>query len=167
VPRNRKDGLRGFFWPRQKYDADAEAAEYAARLSNALANPASPAPTNNPPLPRRWTVGKNADCQTTPRSAVRLRRPRRPPPSDDPARKATAAIASLAAPSSRPAGPHTPARRACACETRPVGARLRGVGTFVRGGSVRGRETLRAGQVRLCLVGPTAGWARQRGAARL
>ncbi|KAB2341853.1 HIT family protein [Actinomadura rudentiformis] len=32
VPRNRKDGLRGFFWPRQKYDSDAEAAEYAARL---------------------------------------------------------------------------------------------------------------------------------------
>lgn len=40
VPRNRKDGLRGFFWPRQKYDSDAEAAEYATRLSNALANPA-------------------------------------------------------------------------------------------------------------------------------
>ncbi|MFG2086561.1 HIT family protein [Spirillospora sp. NPDC048823] len=37
VPRNRKDGLRGFFWPRQKYDSDAEAAEYAARLSGAAA----------------------------------------------------------------------------------------------------------------------------------
>lgn len=36
VPRNRKDGLRGFFWPRQKYASDAEAAAYAARLSEAL-----------------------------------------------------------------------------------------------------------------------------------
>ena len=26
VPRNRKDGLRGFFWPRTRYDDDAEAA---------------------------------------------------------------------------------------------------------------------------------------------
>ncbi|WP_084219295.1 HIT family protein [Spirillospora albida] len=35
VPRNRKDGLRGFFWPRQKYASDAEAVEYAARLAEA------------------------------------------------------------------------------------------------------------------------------------
>jgi histidine triad (HIT) family protein len=26
VPRNRKDGLRGFFWPRRKYEAEEEAA---------------------------------------------------------------------------------------------------------------------------------------------
>jgi histidine triad (HIT) family protein len=32
VPRNRKDGLRGFFWPRTTYDGDAEMAEYATRL---------------------------------------------------------------------------------------------------------------------------------------
>ena len=32
VPRNRKDGLRGFFWPRTKYDGDAQAADVAARL---------------------------------------------------------------------------------------------------------------------------------------
>lgn len=32
VPRNRKDGLRGFFWPRTKYESDEEAAEYAATL---------------------------------------------------------------------------------------------------------------------------------------
>ena len=32
VPRNRKDGLRGFFWPRTKYDGDGHAAEVAARL---------------------------------------------------------------------------------------------------------------------------------------
>ena len=36
VPRNRKDGLRGFFWPRTKYDSDDEARDYAARLRDAL-----------------------------------------------------------------------------------------------------------------------------------
>jgi histidine triad (HIT) family protein len=36
VPRRRKDGLRGFFWPRQRYVDAAERAEYAARLSAAL-----------------------------------------------------------------------------------------------------------------------------------
>jgi histidine triad (HIT) family protein len=29
VPRNRKDGLRGFFWPRRKYEGDAHLAETA------------------------------------------------------------------------------------------------------------------------------------------
>src|SRR6185436_14022203 len=28
VPRRRKDGLRGFFWPRTKYESDAEADDY-------------------------------------------------------------------------------------------------------------------------------------------
>jgi len=37
VPRTRGDGLRGFFWPRQKYTDDAEAADYARRISDALA----------------------------------------------------------------------------------------------------------------------------------
>jgi histidine triad (HIT) family protein len=36
VPRTKGDGSRGFFWPRQKYDSDAEAAEYAQRLRAAL-----------------------------------------------------------------------------------------------------------------------------------
>ena len=37
VPRNRKDGLRGFFWPRQRYrDAD-QMEEVAASLRDALA----------------------------------------------------------------------------------------------------------------------------------
>ncbi|MEU8571196.1 HIT domain-containing protein [Streptomyces pathocidini] len=36
VPRNRKDGLRGFFWPRTRYADDAEAAETAARIRAAL-----------------------------------------------------------------------------------------------------------------------------------
>jgi histidine triad (HIT) family protein len=38
VPRRRKDGLRGFFWPRTKY-GDGEAAEYAVRISAALDRP--------------------------------------------------------------------------------------------------------------------------------
>ena len=37
VPRTRGDGLRGFFWPRVKYASDAEAADYAKRLRDALA----------------------------------------------------------------------------------------------------------------------------------
>ena len=35
VPRRRKDGLRGFFWPRQKY-ADGESVAFAASLRDAL-----------------------------------------------------------------------------------------------------------------------------------
>lgn len=37
VPRRRKDGLRGFFWPRTRYATDEEADEYAARLVASLA----------------------------------------------------------------------------------------------------------------------------------
>jgi histidine triad (HIT) family protein len=37
VPRNRKDGLRGFFWPRSKYASPDEAEEVAAKLRAALA----------------------------------------------------------------------------------------------------------------------------------
>jgi histidine triad (HIT) family protein len=36
VPRNPKDGLRGFFWPRQRYDDAAEAVRYAAAIRLAL-----------------------------------------------------------------------------------------------------------------------------------
>jgi histidine triad (HIT) family protein len=36
VPRTKGDGLRGFFWPRQRYESEAEAAEYAERLRSAL-----------------------------------------------------------------------------------------------------------------------------------
>ena len=39
VPRTRGDGLRGFFWPRQKYADEAEAAAYAQRIRDALAAP--------------------------------------------------------------------------------------------------------------------------------
>ncbi len=41
VPRTKGDGLRGFFWPRLRYESDAEAAEYAARLRAAL-DPSGP-----------------------------------------------------------------------------------------------------------------------------
>jgi histidine triad (HIT) family protein len=37
VPRVRKDGLRGFFWPRGKYGSDAEMVETAAAVAEALA----------------------------------------------------------------------------------------------------------------------------------
>jgi histidine triad (HIT) family protein len=36
VPRNRKDGLRGFFWPRGKYSSSDEAEAMAARLRAGL-----------------------------------------------------------------------------------------------------------------------------------
>jgi histidine triad (HIT) family protein len=36
VPRKKKDGLRGFFWPRSKYATDSEAEEIAARLRSRL-----------------------------------------------------------------------------------------------------------------------------------
>jgi histidine triad (HIT) family protein len=37
VPRNRRDGLRGFFWPRGRYADEAQAEEVAARLREQLA----------------------------------------------------------------------------------------------------------------------------------
>ena len=36
VPRRRKDGLRGFFWPREPYATDAEREEFALRIRAAL-----------------------------------------------------------------------------------------------------------------------------------
>ncbi|GAA0433180.1 HIT family protein [Acrocarpospora corrugata] len=36
VPRNPKDGLRGFFWPRMKYADESELEEYAKRIRAAL-----------------------------------------------------------------------------------------------------------------------------------
>jgi histidine triad (HIT) family protein len=38
VPRTKGDGLRGFFWPRLRYESDAEAAQYADRIRSALAS---------------------------------------------------------------------------------------------------------------------------------
>ena len=37
VPRTKGDGLRGFFWPRTRYDSEQEQDEYAGRLRVALA----------------------------------------------------------------------------------------------------------------------------------
>ena len=39
VPRTRGDGLRGFFWPRERY-AEGEAEEYGDKLRAALGQPA-------------------------------------------------------------------------------------------------------------------------------
>jgi histidine triad (HIT) family protein len=39
VPRRKKDGLRGFFWPRQRYENDAALREVAARIRAELARP--------------------------------------------------------------------------------------------------------------------------------
>ncbi|MFI6779816.1 HIT family protein [Micromonospora sp. NPDC050276] len=36
VPRTKGDGLRGFFWPRTRYDDDTEAQTYADRVAAAL-----------------------------------------------------------------------------------------------------------------------------------
>jgi histidine triad (HIT) family protein len=36
VPRRRKDGLRGFFWPRTRYASNGHAAEVAARIRSAV-----------------------------------------------------------------------------------------------------------------------------------
>jgi len=38
VPRRRKDGLRGFFWPRVRYQDAAEQSDYAARIRAALSD---------------------------------------------------------------------------------------------------------------------------------
>jgi histidine triad (HIT) family protein len=37
VPRNRKDGLRGFFWPRRRYGSEAEASAAADAVRTAVA----------------------------------------------------------------------------------------------------------------------------------
>ena len=42
VPRRRKDGLRGFFWPRRRYESPEEAAAFASAIRRALAADAEP-----------------------------------------------------------------------------------------------------------------------------
>jgi histidine triad (HIT) family protein len=44
VPRRRKDGLRGFFWPRQAYADDGQAEGFADALRQALAGLPRPVP---------------------------------------------------------------------------------------------------------------------------
>ena len=41
VPRTKGDGLRGFFWPRQRYASEEEAADYARRIAAALTDAAA------------------------------------------------------------------------------------------------------------------------------
>jgi histidine triad (HIT) family protein len=36
VPRTKGDGLRGFFWPRQRYASEDEAAQYARQIADAV-----------------------------------------------------------------------------------------------------------------------------------
>jgi histidine triad (HIT) family protein len=36
VPRTKGDGLRGFFWPRLRYESEDETAQYAERIRSAL-----------------------------------------------------------------------------------------------------------------------------------
>ena len=36
VPRRRKDGLRGFFWPRQKYESDEQMEQFRSAIAGAL-----------------------------------------------------------------------------------------------------------------------------------
>lgn len=36
VPRRRKDGLKGFFWPRNKYGSEAEIVEVQQRIQSAI-----------------------------------------------------------------------------------------------------------------------------------
>ena len=38
VPRTKGDGLRGFFWPRQRYAGEEEAAQYGRRIRDALSS---------------------------------------------------------------------------------------------------------------------------------
>ncbi len=40
VPRVRKDGLRGFFWPRHKYDSEEQIAATGAAIRAAISAPA-------------------------------------------------------------------------------------------------------------------------------
>jgi histidine triad (HIT) family protein len=47
VPRRRRDGLRGFLWPRTRYPDDATASAIAARLRDALEPPAPQSDTTN------------------------------------------------------------------------------------------------------------------------
>jgi len=44
VPRKKKDGLRGFFWPRQKYESDEQRREVAERIRDAAERLQTPGP---------------------------------------------------------------------------------------------------------------------------
>ena len=44
VPRNKKDGLRGFFWPRRKYESEADMERVQNAVRAGIERAASPAP---------------------------------------------------------------------------------------------------------------------------
>ena len=46
VPRHKGDGLKGFFWPRRKYESDGEIEETAEKLRAALQQPQFPDATD-------------------------------------------------------------------------------------------------------------------------
>ncbi|HMC41477.1 MAG TPA: HIT domain-containing protein [Acidimicrobiales bacterium] len=48
VPRRRKDGLRGFFWPRQRYGSHDEMDEIARLLRDELTGRFTPKPSSRP-----------------------------------------------------------------------------------------------------------------------
>jgi histidine triad (HIT) family protein len=53
VPRTKGDGLRGFFWPRSRYESDEQAEGYAARIRGALTDlgpPGGSGPAGSPAL---------------------------------------------------------------------------------------------------------------------
>jgi histidine triad (HIT) family protein len=64
VPRTKGDGLRGFFWPRLRYDSEEEAAEYAARISTAI-KPTAKWQADASGLPYlAWLSGGLSRCST-------------------------------------------------------------------------------------------------------
>jgi histidine triad (HIT) family protein len=64
VPRTKGDGLRGFFWPRLRYDSDEEAAEYAARILAAI-KPTAKWLADDAELPcLAWLNGGPSRCST-------------------------------------------------------------------------------------------------------
>lgn len=61
VPRRPKDGLRGFFWPRQRYGSDDEAASVAAALRQALeAGPSAAVPADGEAAPPTGVAVRDA-----------------------------------------------------------------------------------------------------------
>ena len=52
VPRKKKDGLRGFFWPRVAYADDAEREAFAAKIRAALGQADADQTSTKPSVPR-------------------------------------------------------------------------------------------------------------------
>ena len=61
VPRNRKDGLRGFFWPRTKYESEEARAPPPTRSAGVAAPVAPPPGAVLPCTPRGLSRTRLAD----------------------------------------------------------------------------------------------------------